>query len=625
RHGGSTRDAAAKHKARADRDGDLMMGAAPRTDRIGKGASRRGGHASRGPGRTLNPDRLHKEVLKHVNGPSTNGKASENVTAPRMKREFTVTGWKGCKASKNEDKGVGSLIAFMEKKATMHLSKRSGDRYDPVRIKKFKVQDDDTLLITVQNHEAGSILQQNGYLFAGKNIKVTEITDEEQKPASSEERLNEVERMFQRMLARRYNPETKLLDLSNLGQDPDLVAAGMFDLNSTTSKFFPALMKTCDVLFKTSTEKKEKFESISLANNGLDSIKPVTTLASTFPDVKNLDLSNNNLANLDAFSGWERKFRNLDYLVVTGNPLEQSVPDFHLELMKWYRKMRILNGQQVRTDEEAALKKKSGVPVRGPNFQDEAGIGQTFVTNFIAGFDSDRAALANIYYDETSTFSLSVNTHAMRDPSAPKLQTKEWESYIRKSRNLKVISGINARIDRLFTGKDAIAEAFATIPVTKHASLETEPAKWSIDCVLLPSVPDPTGQYPQGVQGLLVTLHGEFSEMDVSTGQPTKLRSFDRTFTLGPGGQTGVRVINDVMTLRGYGGFEAWQPEDVPAAVAPPQAQLTQDQIIMELCRLTNMKPEYSKMCLDESGWNPDLALTKFEGAKATLPPDAFI
>ena len=96
------------------------------------------------------------------------------------------------------------------------------------------------------------------------------------------------------ILAKRYFQDAKLLNLSALGTDPDLMAMGMFNTTSTESKFFPALMKIWEMNFTNSVTKREAVKSVSLADNQLANISVVTTLAQTFPDLENLDLSRNN-------------------------------------------------------------------------------------------------------------------------------------------------------------------------------------------------------------------------------------------------------------------------------------------------------------------------------------------
>ena len=444
------------------------------------------------------------------------------------------------------------------------------------------------------------------------------------------------------VLSRRYNIESKLLDLSQLGSDPELVNIGMFSTTSRESKFFPALMKICDNIFTTAKEKEQAIISVSLANNALPSISSVTTLAQTFPAIKNLDLSNNNIKNLTSLDGWRWKFRKLDHLILTGNPIEAEVPDYKDDMLKWFPSLTTLNTIQIRSLEEtkAATSGRLPIPVLGPSFRDEASISESFVKQFFPAYDSDRATLVNGYYDAQSTFSLSINTSAPRAPAVTDQKMPGWDEYIKRSRNLMKIAHLPARMSRLHTGTDSIRDAFTTLPATRHPDLMAEPQKWCIECHTVPGLPDATGQSVSGVGGLIVMVHGEFSEVNVSTGQATNSRSFDRTFVLGAGaGVGGIRVVCDTLVLRSYGGHEAWQPEGggmVSSAPEQPQAQhqiivpqgfavpgpgkseeqVQKEVLAVELSKATGMTLEYSGMCLEQSGWDLGNAASAFELAK---------
>ncbi|KAK3076357.1 hypothetical protein LTS18_013230, partial [Coniosporium uncinatum] len=346
------------------------------------------------------------------------------------------------------------------------------------------------------------------------------------------EETKEAKQILKDFLTSRYNAEMKLLDLKALGQDPQLVAIGMFQSTSTQSKFFPALMKIADQQFENNQQKREAIQSVSLAGNELESVTIVTTLAQTFPELKNLDLSNNKLTDLKAISAWRHKFRSLDYLMLAGNPLMTQVPDYKSEMKRWYPKLRWLDGEQIRTDEEAATAqqaKKNPLPTRGPSFSDECQIAETFVRNFFVGYDTDRPALVNMYYDQDTSFSLSLNTHAKRDEKADHPEKQDWVAYIRLSRNVKHLKNPQARKARKLHGPSEIGNVFSQLPASRHPDLASEPQKWIIDCQPQPGVPDPTGQAPMGVGGFLITIRGEFEEV-----QTKKLRSFDRVIVLGP-------------------------------------------------------------------------------------------
>ena len=509
-------------------------------------------------------------------------------------------------------------------------------------------------------------MKLNKFTFAGATIRVEKQASKDSykpeldtyKPSpfakkEDPETVNTID-YLKSVLSRRYNVDNKLLDLSHLSNDPELVRLGMFNTTSTESKFFPALMKVCDSIFTSAREKEEAIISVSLANNALSDIRPVTTLSQTFPTLKNLDLSNNQLKDLSILEGWRWKFRKLEQLVVTGNPIEINEPQYKTDILRWYPTLLVLNNEQVRTEQDvkAAATDKLPLPILGPSFRDEASIAENFVKKFFPAYDSDRSALARGFYDTQSTFSLSINMSAPRGHESNKIAP--WDQYIRRSRNLTKLSNPNAQMSRLQTGIESIRSCFITLPATRHPELLAEPHKWCIECHTIPGLPDPSGQSASGVGGLIVTVHGEFSEIDVSTAQPTTTRSFDRTFVLGPGGgPSGIRIASDIMVLRAYGGYDAWTPEEAEAieqqqAVQQPQLrpqqnpisvpdgfgnpgpgkseeQVQKEALAVELSKVTGMTLEYSGMCLEQSAWNLQDAAVTFEQAKVHFFPFSLI
>lgn len=503
------------------------------------------------------------------------------------------------------------------------------------------------------------IIRLDTFTFAGTQLKITlyegsstfrEGVNQEPSQAALETRQRLTSALF-----RRYDASTKLLNLSALGKDPELLQMGTFDKTSTTSKMFLALMTVCDQNFINEQQKREAVISVSLAENELRNISLVTSLAQTFPDLKNLDLSNNKFENMSALSGWRWRFRSLDHLVLTGNPLERVEPNYKDDVLRWYPSLRMLNGVQVRSDEEIAAlaakniqaaQGKTPLPIRPALFQDESHIAENFIKDFFPLFDTQRGILANKYYDQNSTFSFNINTSAPRaaqasqQPGVSELKPQVWDTYIKRSRNLLKIQHLPARISRNNTGVGEITQSWNALPVTRHPDLFSEGHKWLIECNSLPGLPDSSGQVAAGVGGLVVIAHGQFDEIDVSTGQSIITRSFDRTFILGPGGPTGITVINDMLTLRAYGGSEAWIPDEMETVISPPvdvqssvphtidlgnfsrsakekpEEQLQQEIMVVEMSKRTGMTLEYSKMCLDETGYSFDGALAAFANVK---------
>lgn len=502
----------------------------------------------------------------------------------------------------------------------------------------------DAVIIKVLPEDASRVLRLNEYTFAGAVLKIELLFDKQEDNTSSQ-----TIDVLKAVLNRRYSSETKLLDLSNLGADPDLVSMGMFNTTSRESKFFPALMKVCDANFASGHEKEEAVHSITLANNNLPDIRSVTALAQTFPALRNLDLSSNQIKDLGALDGWRWKFRKLEHIILSNNPIEASEPMYKTDVIRWYPTLQFLNSERIRSVEEAnaATKDELPLPILGPSFHDEASIAETFVKNFFPAYDSDRLALVNGYYDAQSNYSLSINTSAPRDDSQ---QPAPWDQYIKRSRNLTKLDHTSAQMSRLYTGTESIANAFTTLPTTRHPDFLNEPQKWCVECHTIPGLPDPSGQSASGIGGLIVMVHGEFSEIDVSTGQEKHKRSFDRTFILGPGsGIGGIRVANDILSLRAYGGIDAWKPQGVASTplfqavpVAPLQVpqqyqitvpegfgtagpgkseeQVKKEAVAIELSKATGMTLEYSGMCLEQSGWNLEGAAAAFEQARVRVP-----
>ncbi|KZF25943.1 hypothetical protein L228DRAFT_264380 [Xylona heveae TC161] len=674
---------------RLDRDGDLDMDVAGGKSGAGRGrGAEKTGNAGRdvlksapqrGP---LSGAGLQKAILRgmatgdaKVRGPRevgvdgvlkemTGGKARGRDKQDHRLDQVSVRGLKQSKAASNPDGGLKDLLAFLERKATGPDTPAR----EAVRIRKSRTEGE-AVIVSVRPEDVPKLLRISSYTFAGVPLTIEKYNGPETSgtgaaaPTESPQ-VVDIKQKMTSVLSRRYDPALKLLNLSALGHDEELVSMGLFQSVSTESKFFPALMKVCDTFFSSAQQKREAVHSVSLANNELPNVMSVTTLSQTFPDIQNLDLSHNKFKDLRAMENWRRRFPFLDHLVLTDNPLETQEPNYKESILKWYPTLRILNGQQVRSDEEvAAIAQKRAnavrgvlpLPVQAADFRDEAQIGENFIKQFFLGFDTDRAALANGYYDAKSQFSLSVNTSAPRAPQQGQdIKSQTWDAYIKKSRNLSKISHLPARMARVYTGPESILSCWTSLPATRHANITAEPLKWLVECHSLPGLPDPSGQSPGGVGGLIVMVHGEFDELNVATGQTIMTRSFDRTFVLGPGaGIGGIRVISDVLVLRAYGGNTAWLPEGTapaqttsdgqaqPSALTPtaPQIpenfavavpgkseeQLQQELMLAEMSKRTNMTLEYSRMCLEQTGWNFDSALAAYESAKEMLPPNAFM
>ncbi|KAH7196879.1 uncharacterized protein B0J16DRAFT_7659 [Fusarium flagelliforme] len=626
----TTRGGIQKRKAgRVDGDGDMDMDSAgrrakkpaaaePNTTRSSTRTSARGG-----------PSKNAQNVLKHLsNGTAASlasriSNASSGRTPKTRSRDMTgltllrVGGLKDSKAANNAGGGVHDLLGFMERKAG---SFRTGSKRK-VAIKKHHPVGD-YVYVGASEEDAEELIKLNTFVFAGAPLEVIKVDEiPERGRAVESKETQELRDKLREILSSRYIGDNKLLKLDALASDANLVTLGMFESRERALKTFKGLMAVCDSLFKTAKEKQDAIESISLASNNIDDVAQVEVIATTFPHLKNLDMSGNQVASMQALQPWKGKFKHLETLFMTGNPIEAADPNYPAALLEWFPKLQNINGNQLRTpqqiaEQEAALLPKP-IPQNGPDFRDVAGIGEKFLLGFFTSYDNNRAGLASELYDEDSRFSISVDTRAAPDPDAAPPMT--WATYIKISRNLTKITHENARIQRLFRGAASIQDAWKTLPQTRHPDIKQELSKYIMDCHPLQGLVDPTGQSTGGVDGLIIAVHGEFDEQDPATGVAGK-RSFSRTFVLGPGrpGQE-FRVVSDMLSLRTFSPLpNVFAPADQHQAVDQHQA------MIAELCKQTNMTPEYSKMCLEGVNWDFDKALVTFNEKKSQLPADAF-
>ncbi|KAE8452140.1 hypothetical protein EG329_001607 [Mollisiaceae sp. DMI_Dod_QoI] len=628
---------------RVDKDGDLVMDAAAAGNkrRSGKGRmdpsskSAGNGRTNSGSGRggTIAIHKAQQAILRGM------GAQQANVLESRITstgNSLQVEGLSLSKAASNSDGGLEALLGFLERKASGMDAKSNRT----VKIKKSSKRGD-KVIITASPEDIVELQKVDGFTFAGTvlSVKPCDPLSPERGAAKKEEaaKTTEIKDKFRQVLAGRYNPDIKLLNLSALAVDATLVEMGLFDGSTNTSKVFPALMAVCDGLFKTRTEKKEAIVSVTLADNNLSNVGDVISLAQTFPDVRNLDLSRNNLVDMKSLDAWRYKFKHLETLMLNGNPIEGQLSTLKDEILKRYQNLSILNNVQVRTPEELAAIKaaaeaaKSPIPIAGPDFRDVAQVGENFVRNFLVLYDSNRAELIASFYDAQSRYSLSIDMSTARSHQNNK-PIPPWADYIKYSRNLVKITHPPTRMNRSFKGAEAIKGLWASLPASHHPDLHTQSDRYIIECHSLPGLADPLGQNARGVDGLIITMHGEFEEGN-STAAEKPMRSFSRTFILGPGapGIQPIRVISDMLALR------AWAPLAQPQPAAyhspPPQQpvqmvmseQQKQEAMAMQLMEKTGMTLNYAGLCLAETGWDLEKAYAAFTANKDKLPAEAFL
>ncbi|CAI4053001.1 hypothetical protein SKDZ_16G1060 [Saccharomyces kudriavzevii ZP591] len=421
--------------------------------------------------------------------------------------------------------------------------------------------------------EAESLMKWNGVRFAGSNLKF-ELLDGNGGSAGTSDTIS----FLRGVLLKRYDPQAKLLNLGALHSDPELIQKGVFSSISTQSKMFPAMMKLA------STEKSLVVESVNLADNQLKDISAISTLAQTFPNLKNLCLANNQIFRFRSLEIWKNKFKELRELLMTNNPITTDKL-YRTEMLRLFPKLVVLDNVIVR--DEVKLQSVYALPMKIQQFFFEnAALGQSstdFATNFLNLWDNNREQLLNLYTAQ-SQFSVSVDSTIPPSTVAQSDQTPAFGYYMSSSRNISKVSSEKSIQQRLSIGQESVNNIFKILPRTKH-HLQDQPTEYSMETI----------SYPQ-INGFIITLHGFFEE----TGKPeleankktgksnyqknrrynhgynstsnNKLskKSFDRTWVIVPMNNS-VIIASDLLTVRAYS-TGAWKNASLEIP-QPPQQQ----------------------------------------------------
>ncbi|CAI4054248.1 hypothetical protein SUVZ_16G1180 [Saccharomyces uvarum] len=418
--------------------------------------------------------------------------------------------------------------------------------------------------------DAESLMKWNGVRFAGSNLKF-ELLDGNGGSAGTSDTIS----FLRGVLLKRYDPQSKLLNLGALHSDPELIQKGVFSSISTQSKMFPAMMKLA------STERSLVVESVNLADNQLKDISAISTLAQSFPNLKNLCLANNQIFRFRSLEVWKNKFKDLRELLMTNNPITTDKL-YRTEMLRLFPKLVVLDNVIVR--DEQKLQSVFSLPMKIQQFffeNDTLGQSSTdFATNFLNLWDNNREQLLNLYSPQ-SQFSVSVDSTIPPSTVADSDQTPSFGYYMPCSRNISKVSSEKSIQQRLSIGQESINNIFKTLPRTKH-HLQDQPNEYSMETI----------SYPQ-INGFIITLHGFFEE----TGKPemeankktgknnyqknrrynhgynstsnNKLfkKSFDRTWVIVPMNNS-VIIASDLLTVRAYSAG-AWKTAsiDVPASL----------------------------------------------------------
>ncbi|KAJ8589738.1 NTF2-like protein [Rhizopogon salebrosus TDB-379] len=479
--------------------------------------------------------------------------------------------------------------------------------------------------------------------------------------------------VWREFVNRRWDPETRFLNLERMMDDPDLQKHGLLPPGAPASS-----VREASVLFKLASHLRPAVQTLSLANNSISSGQLLSTLAHYLPKLANLSLQNNNLKvwrDIDFISGRKGKLEHLRELILLGNPLrEQEIQNgrgdkYKSDMARRFTSLIMLDQEAIATiafdapgpSSTPATEKRPTATTfpfeMRPSFITgvEDSVVSSFLVRFFPLFDDQRAALLDAYHP-SATFSFSCNTtipsrariqglHSSKE--MPNQRKLDWAVWLNSgSRNLnRMGGGVDKVVNSLHLGSEAAIRAMSTLPKTKH-DVCGSPEKFCIDAW-------PVGQGEN--LKLFITLHGQFVE------EPSQgIRSFDRAFVLAPAPPGSraklngwdVMILSDQWSIRAYSSPEAWHPGPMrvqagealatqPQAIsvsslipAHAQAQLQQAistysepqrSLIMQICERTGLNAKFAVDCLQNNAWNMERAIANFEQVKGGLSREAFL
>ncbi|MCJ1404678.1 hypothetical protein MMC11_007904 [Xylographa trunciseda] len=359
---------------------------------------------------------------------------------------------------------------------------------------------------------------------------------------------DEIARM-QIMIRRRYTSHDNVLNLSSLAKDQDL--DNLYLRNRAS--FFRELMQICQNLFQNGTAYTARI--IDLSSNNLTDLDLISTFTQTFPNLIGLSLAHNSFMTTEPLSQWGRELQELEGLDLNGNPFLTRSPTWRDDILQWYPRLTHLNGAPVgplggaRT---ARTARETVVPIlplaHVPQDNTKAEI---FIRHFFPRYDEDRSSLIAQYYGADSTFSLVINQAGLVAPGHP---PASWEHYT-KRRNIIKLSYVPVGRLEASKGTQKIRECWNALPNTLHPDVNYELFKYryDVESYVPTSVP----------QALLITVRGEFQEVNHSIRDTTVQRSFDRTFIIEPTtGQYEFQIVSDILVISPYAGDNVRLPTD---------------------------------------------------------------
>ncbi|KAF7280268.1 hypothetical protein GWI33_006180 [Rhynchophorus ferrugineus] len=385
------------------------------------------------------------------------------------------------------------------------------------------------------------------------------------------------------VLQKRMKYPEKYLDLDNFADDPDL------------TEYCP-LSQPRIALFVLNVAKTLRPLGIILSNNDLTKICNRFVFNS---ELRKLDLSHNQI---QSFNSMVLKHLNITDLTLTGNPLCNCDQETYVKnALEACPRLELLDGISLRRGEFPTVQKNFLCSIDGYDLVNQ------FLQHFFTVYDSgDRSTLLKLY-NPLAVFSCATSPSGVYSASL--------DRYHALSRNLMKTAEDGSKSKSIYNGIFEIYNLFANnIPLTQH-----DPYSFTADLVYRTN------------KCSILSVTGVFREPSNSD-----VLGFMRTFVLDHSyDESKCSILNDQLNVYKVPVFRESQYFVTPHSMSDPLKEIqllpqkesdTQD-LVRTLCRITSLREDWARQCLENCHFHLKTALEFFVSLyqEDKFPKHAFV
>uniref|UniRef100_A0A2P2I0S1 Nuclear RNA export factor 1-like n=1 Tax=Hirondellea gigas TaxID=1518452 RepID=A0A2P2I0S1_9CRUS len=425
------------------------------------------------------------------------------------------------------------------------------------------------------------------FSMPGSNTRHTITVDTTTSPGSALP-PEDVDEIVKRVLASRYNPDLKKLDLSKFHSDQGF--------RSYNVVFVLCHASNLDTVANMIVKNIPEVEEIDLSNNKIMKLDTTARILRGCRNLHKLNLNNNRFYSLSDLRALRRHPYTDLYLENNKFSRRYKNADVYIsEVRTYFPKLLVLDGKELpkpigfEVDENDDV-----VPPFRPSFfcNDQAKqIVVMFLKQYYEVFDSkDRSPLAAAYCED-AIFSMTT----LLPDSGPRAVPIDSKNI--PNRNLRIRTRPDEQLELLLIGRSAVMKQINNLPPCTH-DLHNFVVDVSIATARL----------------IKVVLHGVYCRHNIRS-KWANIRSFQRTLIIVPVGG-GYCIANEqiYLCLPTYNQLQKsfkFESQLTAAAVpssgpstAEPIPQPSQLLMIEGFAEQSHMKPEYAKLCLEQNEWD---------------------